>query len=718
MDVSITQKETKPWAARFFTIWTAQAFSLLGSQLVSFAVIWWLTKTTGSATVLATASLVGLLPQVVLGPFTGALVDRWSRKLVMIFADGLIALATVILVILFATGVVQIWHVYALLFVRALCGGFHWPAMQASTTLMVPKEHLSRIQGLNQMLQGGMNIASAPLGALLLAWLPMEGILAIDVVTAIIAITPLFFFRVPQPVWVTVQAEGQPKVSYWRDMKAGFTYVWGWRGLMLIGVMATVINFLITPAFSLLPILVTKHFNGQAIQLATLESFSGIGFIVGGLILSAWGGFKRRVMTSLIGLIAMGIGCLVMGLLPASAFTIAVFTMFYLGVINPIVNGPLLAAVQVAVAPEMQGRVFTLIMSVSGAMSPIGLIIAGPIADKLGVQSWFIIGGIVTGVMGIGSLFVPAIMNFENRRTTDTPVMHEGFAIKKRNSKEGKDTMNSQIAQTSKGPIEYTLIGNGPTVLVCHGTSSNCFATEVTTPLVQAGFSVLTPSRPGYGRTPLSVGRTAVQAAEALITLLDSLSIHKCSVIAISGGGPTGIALAAGFPQRVSHLVLAEAISFPENRLNEPSYKSQMAFYGPMHIVIWGMLGVMSRISPRSMARQTLIIFSTHNPYDGLSKLTPSDIECISRFYRGHSSRQGALNDALHTVGADVLEQVHQPTLVIHSREDNSVPFAHAEWTLRQIPKAELCEAGVTGHFFWVGPDFHRISQCMVEYLQ
>jgi pimeloyl-ACP methyl ester carboxylesterase len=143
-----------------------------------------------------------------------------------------------------------------------------------------------------------------------------------------------------------------------------------------------------------------------------------------------------------------------------------------------------------------------------------------------------------------------------------------------------------------------------------------------------------------------------------------------------------------------------------------------MTFYGPIHIVIWGMLGMMSRISPRSMARQTLTIFSTHNPDDGLSKLTPSDIECISRFYQGHSSRQGALNDAQHTVGADVLVQVQQPTLVIHSREDNSVPFAHAEWTLRQIPQAMLCEAGVTGHFFWVGPDFHRISQYMVEYLQ
>lgn len=420
--------EKSRWAPRFFTIWTGQAFSLLGSQLVSFAVIWWLTQTTGSATVLATASLVGLVPQVVLGPLTGALVDRWSRRLTMMIADSFIALATIVLAVLFALGHVQIWQVYALLFVRSVCGGFHWPAMQASTSLMVPKEHLARIQGLNQMLQGGMSIASAPLGALLLAWLPMEGILAIDVFTAMLAIIPLFFFQVPQPKRLDLQADGQNRSSVWQDLKAGLRYVWGWPGLMLIGIMATIINFLLTPAFSLLPILVTRHFNGQAIQLATLESFSGIGFIVGGLILSAWGGFKHRILTSLVGLLAMGAGCLVMGLLPPSAFMIAVATMLFLGVMNPIVNGPLLAAVQAAVAPEMQGRVFTLINTMAAGMSPLGLIIAGPISDKLGVQTWFIIGGIVTGLMGVVSLFIPAIMNFEEGRAAVTPTAEKSLS--------------------------------------------------------------------------------------------------------------------------------------------------------------------------------------------------------------------------------------------------------------------------------------------------
>jgi pimeloyl-ACP methyl ester carboxylesterase len=278
--------------------------------------------------------------------------------------------------------------------------------------------------------------------------------------------------------------------------------------------------------------------------------------------------------------------------------------------------------------------------------------------------------------------------------------------------------MKSHIAQTSKGPIEYSLLRNGPVVLICHGTSSNCFSTELALPLGDVGFSVLTPSRPGYGRTPLAVGQSAADAASALIALLDSLEIQTCAVIAISGGGPTGVALAAGFPERVTRMVLAEALTYPENRPNEPGYKNQTAFYGPMHAIMWGMLGLMSRLSPCAMARQTLAIFSTHDPDDGLRKLSAEDIQRICRFYQGRSSRRGALADATHSVGVELLKSIHQPTLVIHSREDNSVPFAHAEWSLKYISQSELCEAGITGHFFWVDPDYGRISQRLVAFLK
>jgi DHA3 family macrolide efflux protein-like MFS transporter len=405
------------WQARFFTIWTGQAFSLLGSQLVQFALIWWLTSTTRSATVLATASLIGLLPQVLLGPVAGALVDRWNRRLVMMAADGMIALATAFLAILFLTGQVEIWHVYALMFIRSAAGGFHWSAMQASVSLMVPKEHLARVQGLNQMLGGGMNIISAPLGALLLGWMSMQGILALDVITALMAIVPLCFIAIPQPERNAFAGIVDSKPSVWQDFVAGLRYAWSWPGLLMIGLMATVINFLLNPAFALMPILVTKQFNGQAPQLAMLESAIGIGILVGGLLLSVWGGFKRRVYTSLVGLIAMGFWLMLVGVLPASAFPLVVAAIFLTGVANSITNGPLMAVVQSAVEPEMQGRVFTLINSMATAMSPISLIIAGPISDWMGVQAWYLVGGLVTLLMGVGALFVPAIIRFEDGRT-------------------------------------------------------------------------------------------------------------------------------------------------------------------------------------------------------------------------------------------------------------------------------------------------------------
>jgi len=417
MQASTGWKYEKHWKVPFFTIWTGQAFSLLGSMLVSFSLIWWLTKTTGSATVLATASLAGLLPQILLGPFIGTLVDRWNRRLVMMVADSFIALVTALLAILFLTGHVEIWQVYILMTLRSIAGGFHWPAMTASTSLMVPSEHLSRIQGMNQILQGGMNIVSAPLGALLLDVMPIQGILAIDVVTALIAVLPLVFIPVPQPVRKASEKDGQPRSSVWKEFKEGLRYFFSWPGLIIIGLMATVINLVLNPAFTLVPIMVTKHFNGQAIQLAWMESALGLGIVAGGLLLSVWGGFKRRILTSLVGLMGMGIGCLLLGFVPSYMFPAAVGLMFWLGFTNPITNGPLLASVQAVVAPEMQGRVFTLIQSLASGMSPLGLIIAGPVADKFGVQSWFILGGSITLVMAVCMLFIPAVMNFEKGRT-------------------------------------------------------------------------------------------------------------------------------------------------------------------------------------------------------------------------------------------------------------------------------------------------------------
>jgi DHA3 family macrolide efflux protein-like MFS transporter len=397
----------------FFTVWTGQVFSLLGSELVQFALVWWLTTATGSATVLALATMMAVLPRIFVSPVAGALVDRWNRRLVMMVADSLSALAIVLLAALFAFDAVQVWHVYAVMFVRAACGAFHWPAMQASTTLMVPEEHLARVAGLNQALQGLGSIVAPPLGALLLSVLPMQGVLVIDVVTAILAITPLFFVHIPQPE-CTEATSPASRPSMVADLREGLRFLRAWPGILMIIVIAVLVNLLIFPALSLQPLLVTEHFNGDVLQLAWLQSAFGVGIVSGGITLSVWGGFKRRSLTGLLALALSGAGFAVIGVAPANGFPLALGAMFFAWFMNPIANGSLMAVLQIIVPADMQGRVFTLLQSAAGAMIPLGLVIAGPLADLLGVRIWFLAAGVAMAVTGVGALFVPAIIRLDD----------------------------------------------------------------------------------------------------------------------------------------------------------------------------------------------------------------------------------------------------------------------------------------------------------------
>jgi DHA3 family macrolide efflux protein-like MFS transporter len=409
-----SQPQAASWARRFFTIWTGQALSLFGSALVQFALIWWLTQKSGSATVLAIATLVGMLPQIVLGPFAGALVDRWNRRMIMILADLTIALVSLLLAYLFATGTVQIWHIYAVMAVRALGGAFHYPAMAASTPLMVPNEQLTRINGLNQALQGVNSLVAPPVGALLLGLLPTQGILLIDVGTALLAILPLLFLSVPQPERHKEDHAGT-KPSLIRDVRDGLAYVRTIPGFTAIIFMALFLNFLLVPTGALVPLLVTKHFGKGAMELGLLESSMGIGIIAGGILLSIWGGFKKKIATSLVGIIGLGLGVMLVGIAPANLFILAIAGNVVLGLMIPIANGPIGALMQSIVRPDMQGRVMSLVSSGATAISPLGLLLAGPVSDWLGIRVWFWAGGILCMLIAIAAFFRPAIMNVESQ---------------------------------------------------------------------------------------------------------------------------------------------------------------------------------------------------------------------------------------------------------------------------------------------------------------
>ncbi len=406
-------QEQPGWKRPFFLIWSGQAVSLLGSSLVQFALVWWLTQETGSATALAGATLAALLPGIVIGPFAGALVDRWSRRWVMVVADGAIALTTAWAAALAWSGALQPWHVYAVMFIRGAGGAFHWPAMQASTSLMVPPRHLARVAGMNQTLYGVMNIMAPPLGALLLSLFSLYHVLLIDIGTALTAILPLLFIAVPQPPAAASAGAGAARRSVLGDLAAGLRYAAAWPGLLLLMGLATLINFVVTPAFSLMPLLVVNHFQGGPWHLGGLDSALGVGVVLGGVLLSAWGGFKRRIVTSLVGLVGLGVGILLIGVTPAALFTLGLAAMFLAGFTQPMINGPVMAIMQAKVAPEMQGRIFTLLFAASTAMTPLSLAVAGPVADAVGINSWYIVGGLSCLAIAAGGALLPPVLHIE-----------------------------------------------------------------------------------------------------------------------------------------------------------------------------------------------------------------------------------------------------------------------------------------------------------------
>lgn len=411
--VSATTERPR-WARIFLPIWVGQALSLLGSQIAQFALVWWLTESTGSATVLAFATMFAVLPGVLLGPLAGALIDRWSRRLVIVAADAANALVAAILMGLFWAGAVAVWQVYLVMLLRSIAGTFHITAMQASTSLLVPEGQLARVAGANQALQGAMSIIAPPVAALLLGVLPLWGMLAIDVVSAGLAILPLLFISIPQPVR-EMGASGAAAVA--ADMGAGLRYMASWPGMRSILALAALLNFLIAPAFALLPLLVTNHFGGGALDLSALNTAWALGIMLGGIGLGVWGGFRKRMLTALSALVAMGAALLVPGLAPAGMLWAAVAALLLAGAMNSLCNGPLFAMLQAVVAPEMQGRVFSLIGSASAAMMPLGLAVAGPLADRFGVQLWFLLGGAACVLMGSLALLSPTLMRLEENHS-------------------------------------------------------------------------------------------------------------------------------------------------------------------------------------------------------------------------------------------------------------------------------------------------------------
>ena len=396
--------EKRSWKRTFFTIQSGQAISLITSSALQMALIFYLTEKTNSSMTLALATLVGFLPQGVLGLFIGGWIDRHSRKRIMIGADLFIAAVSALLAVISAFLDPHVWVVLAILFLRSIGSAFHTPSINAVTPLIVPTDKLAKCTGYIQSLQSVSSIVSPALGALLYAQCTLTEIIALDVVGAVIASIAVMLVKIPNIDVANIpQSEG-----VLAGAKEAYRILAQQKGLLTLLWMGALYMFAYMPINALFPLISMNHFGGTTWHVAMSESVFAAGMLLGGIVLGVWGGFQRKTTTVLLSIAVMGMALLIAGVLPASGFIAFVVCCAIMGFSAPF-YGVQTAIYQEMVSPEYLGRVFSLSLSTMSLAMPLGLIAAGCFADMTGVETWFAISGIfIAGIAVVGAV-LPSI---------------------------------------------------------------------------------------------------------------------------------------------------------------------------------------------------------------------------------------------------------------------------------------------------------------------
>lgn len=396
--------EKRSWKRTFFTIQSGQAISLITSSALQMALIFYLTEKTNSSMTLALATLVGFLPQGVLGLFIGGWIDRHSRKRIMIGADLFIAAVSALLAVISAFLDPPVWVVLVILFLRSIGSAFHTPSINAVTPLIVPTDKLAKCTGYIQSLQSVSSIVSPALGALLYAQCTLIEIIALDVVGAFIASIAVMLVKIPNIDVANIpQSEG-----VLAGAKEAYRILAQQKGLLTLLWMGALYMFAYMPINALFPLISMNHFGGTTWHVAMSESVFAAGMLLGGIVLGVWGGFQRKTTTVLLSIAVMGIALLIAGILPASGFIAFVVCCAIMGFSAPF-YGVQTAIYQEMVRPEYLGRVFSLSLSTMSLAMPLGLIAAGCFADMTGVETWFAISGIfIAGIAVVGAV-LPSI---------------------------------------------------------------------------------------------------------------------------------------------------------------------------------------------------------------------------------------------------------------------------------------------------------------------
>lgn len=360
----------------FLIIWAGQFVSLIGSGLTGFALSVWVYQKTGSVTNLSLMMLSVVLPGIIMSPIAGMLVDKWNRRTAMIVSDSGAAASTLALALLLYFQQLELWHIYIALIISSAFGAFQWPAYSAATTLLVSKKHLGRAAGMVQTAEAAVNIASPAIAGALLVTINIWGVFFIDFATFLVALISLILIQVPD---APPTPETDEKKSFLNQITFGMKYIAARPGLLSLLLYFALANFILGFTNVLFTPLILS-FASPAI-LGTILSVGGIGMLLGGIVMSTWGGPRKKINGVLGFSVISGITLALAGV-RAHPFLIAaaIFGSFFFG---PLINGCSQAIWQIKTAPSVQGRVFSVRRMIAMSMMPLSIITAGPLADKI-----------------------------------------------------------------------------------------------------------------------------------------------------------------------------------------------------------------------------------------------------------------------------------------------------------------------------------------------
>lgn len=391
-------KRLEQWKKSFIIIYLGQSFSLLSSSAVQFSIIWWLTVKTGSALTLTIASLVGLLPQAIIGLFAGVWIDRFNRKKIIMLADGMVALSSLLLGILFFLGIESLLLVYVVLFIRALGETFHKPALQALIPQIVPQDKLIKAGGFGQMINTLSTMLGPMLGALLMSISSLKWIMFVDVIGAMLAIITLFSIKISY-----LYSNKPDNFNFLQDINQGFLAIKSNKVLLRLSIPMFISTIVFIPLGTLLPLMVKNYFNGTAWHNGLIQTLFSTGMLVSALIIGVTGGLKKQFLMISIFTSLLGLSSLIAGLIPSNLFWIFCLLVFLMGTTGSGFNIPFTAYIQKSVPQENLGKVLSFVTSVMSFAAPVGMFIAGPIAEIIGVSNWMIVAGFIMILVGLMS---------------------------------------------------------------------------------------------------------------------------------------------------------------------------------------------------------------------------------------------------------------------------------------------------------------------------